>query len=75
MFQANGWVSWKADSDLLGVQLDFPLPNYFEMYAMKHYLKIRRKKKSIGEEEFCTQNWKTILKQTPLLYMFSESYC
>lgn len=55
MFQANGWVSWEADSDLLGVQLDFPLPNYFEVYAMKHYLKIRRKKKTIGEEEFYTQ--------------------
>ena len=28
---SNGWVSWEADSDLLGVELGLPLPNYFEV--------------------------------------------
>lgn len=45
---------------------------------MKHFLKIRGIKKTIGEEEFYAQiilENNTKVKQTALLYVFSESYC
>lgn len=45
---------------------------------MKHYLKIRGKKKTVGVEEFYAQirlENNTKVKQTPLLHVFSEFYC